>query len=475
MPGIDEDSVKVLKDAKTGKHVFFALVIKDSTVGALIAAKSKVSPTHIATAKKQCSASTVIQGKCHGDNGTMIFQTVKEAPASAVTLTTKLLKSANVSTHCDFQVNSDAENDLSPEPPSVPPPPQSGGPRTTPQSGPLPTPTGKVPPPQTVPQVRVPSGDREVQSPEQLQSRLLAVGHWMKDNKPGRPDIVARMEKAFLDSGTAFKNHDYTNCEPSLRKLEEVIQRVGVQGTPKPETPPPPTDAPEESPPPLTRPRGGSPPPTPPPRQRSVSSPGSIPDSPALKARTKFDTAKEQLAAFKNNPNAGLESPEAREKIMALKSAMLTLVSDELAAEDDVKRKGALFDSIDANYKKDVTAVVKRTMEAVLPAGRRSDARHGDGNPDTRGGHRRLGHGAGSLCRRQGHNRPEAPRAAAEKSRRNRGPSAGNAEDSRQAARGHEDEDAADARYAQCNKRAERSRSGRGRPRTQGLRQVADG
>ena len=47
---------------------------------------------------------------------------------------------------------------------------------------------------------------------------------------------------------------------------------------------------------------------------------------------------------------------------------MLALVTDEMAAEDDIKRKGLIFDSIDANYKKDVTAVVKQTMEAVLPS-----------------------------------------------------------------------------------------------------------
>ena len=31
---------------------------------------------------------------------------------------------------------------------------------------------------------------------------------------------------------------------------------------------------------------------------------------------------------------------------------MLALVTDEMGAEDDIKRKGLIFDSIDANYKK---------------------------------------------------------------------------------------------------------------------------
>jgi hypothetical protein len=367
MPSVDRDSLALLKEAKTGKRVFFALVAKGGTTGKLLAGKSKVSPTEIGEAKKECGGSAVIQGRCHGENGALVFETVKDTAPAIATLTKKLLKEAGWMVDCEYRTNSDAESDA----PTV----RDGG-------GTVPTspPQGRVPPTtppgqSTSPQTPPTREDLTLGMAEVLQPRLLTVGRWMKEKKTEMPDIVGKMEKAFLEAGTAFKNHDYSTCEPLLEKLEEVVRRVKQQSSTTqsktPPTPPPtttPTTPEVPTTPPPQRARGSSLPPTPPPRQRSVSSPGSIPDSHASSAREKFDNAKQGIEAFKANPNAGLQTPEALEKITAIKSAMLTLVSDEMASEDDVKRKGLVFDSIDANYKKNVTAAVKRTMEAVLPS-----------------------------------------------------------------------------------------------------------
>ena len=57
MPGIDHDTLELLKEAKSGKRVFFALVVKGGTDGKLLARKSKVSPTQIGQAKKECGGS----------------------------------------------------------------------------------------------------------------------------------------------------------------------------------------------------------------------------------------------------------------------------------------------------------------------------------------------------------------------------------------------------------------------------------
>ncbi len=208
----------------------------------------------------------------------------------------------------------------------------------------------------------------------------MTVGRWIKEKKTEIPDVVGRMEHAFMEAGAAFKNHDHHTCEPIVEKLEEVIRRVrGQQGTrgttgtqsprtdvPTTTTTTPPTEEAEVPPP--TRQRGGSVPPQPQTRARSVTAPGEIPDSPARRAHTNFDNAKQEVDAFKANPNAGLQTPEARQKIGNLKNEMRELLEGELAAEDDIKRKGILFDSTDANYKKDVTDLVKRTMDAIRPA-----------------------------------------------------------------------------------------------------------
>src|ERR1700722_10996364 len=102
MPGIDGDSVTVLKDAKSGKRVFFALVSKGSTEGHLVAKKSKVSPKKIDDAKRECGGGAVLQGRCHGEDGTLVFETARETAPTIATLTKKLLKEAGMTVPCDF-------------------------------------------------------------------------------------------------------------------------------------------------------------------------------------------------------------------------------------------------------------------------------------------------------------------------------------------------------------------------------------
>ncbi len=75
------------------------------------------------------------------------------------------------------------------------------------------------------------------------------------------------------------------------------------------------------------------------------------------------------------DPDAEWNTTPARQKIMTAKSEMLQLITDEMGVEDDVQRKGLVFDSKDKDYHKNVTALVKTTMEQVLPI--LSDPTHG--------------------------------------------------------------------------------------------------
>ena len=111
MPGIDHDTLELLKEAKSGKRVFFALVVKGGTDGKLLASKSKVSPTQIGEAKKECGGSAVIQGRCHGEDHALVFETVKDTAPAVTTVTKKLLKEASWTVPFEFRINSDAESD----------------------------------------------------------------------------------------------------------------------------------------------------------------------------------------------------------------------------------------------------------------------------------------------------------------------------------------------------------------------------
>lgn len=78
---IDEALSSGLKQAKT-KRMYFALVVKGGSDGALLICKTKVPPADITAAKKRCGGSAVIQGACFGEGGKLIFEVAQPASAS---------------------------------------------------------------------------------------------------------------------------------------------------------------------------------------------------------------------------------------------------------------------------------------------------------------------------------------------------------------------------------------------------------
>lgn len=115
MPGIDEESISALKEAKT-KEVFFALVVKNANVGAMLVNKTGKVPTKlIDKAKDDCDTKTTVVGRCFAKNGLLTVKTVKPVDTNGETLTKKLVKEAGF-THCAFTTDKDAENDPSIKP-----------------------------------------------------------------------------------------------------------------------------------------------------------------------------------------------------------------------------------------------------------------------------------------------------------------------------------------------------------------------
>jgi hypothetical protein len=132
---IDEDLLTGLKQAKT-KRQFFAVVLKGGADGALIVSKQKIPPGEISEAKKKSGGSTVIQGACFVEEGTHIFETEKEPPATlAKTLKTIAKRDAGliISTFCRTAIEtlpaagtSDAAaRPVAPTPKAPPFPPQA--------------------------------------------------------------------------------------------------------------------------------------------------------------------------------------------------------------------------------------------------------------------------------------------------------------------------------------------------------------
>jgi hypothetical protein len=113
VPGIDKDSLSVLKDSKGGKEVHFALVAKTAALGQLLANKSgKVDSRKIIDAKLACNkATTHITGTCQGGEDALIFKTAKKVDATAESLTRKLTRENGLG-QCEFETNAEAEVEL---------------------------------------------------------------------------------------------------------------------------------------------------------------------------------------------------------------------------------------------------------------------------------------------------------------------------------------------------------------------------
>ncbi|HEX3997767.1 MAG TPA: hypothetical protein VHX65_04395 [Pirellulales bacterium] len=393
MPGIDQESISALKDAKT-KEVYFALVVKNGAVGTMVVNKtSKVPQKKIDEAKKDCGGTATVVGRCFASNGTLTVQTVKDVDANGQTLAKKFAKEAGFS-HCDFATNKDAESD------------KPGSTQTTPQKVGTTTDTSeqanglknrleailewckankdglgtKDTVERTIPVARhasdalkqgdlveaekkmvliekylnLPktgdsSGDTSSGSTEpsktsggkadELHHRLSTIVKWCNTHKSDEAskDTVERCVPVVQQVSDALKTGDLVEAEKKLGVLEKYLNLS-------------PSQKPEEMQP--TRPRRG------PPIQNA-------PQPPNLSSKDSYDRAKLGIDNFKQSPDAGWNTNEAKQTIKSIRVNLLNLITDERNAEDDITRKGTFFDSKDTSYKKNVTDLVTKTMLSI--------------------------------------------------------------------------------------------------------------
>jgi hypothetical protein len=105
---LDKDLTNTLKAARGGKPMRFAFFPRGSA-GKLLVAK-KVPPREVAETKKETGASSVFQGRCVGEGGTLVFYVAKEPPGALLGQLRKRLKEdAGVTYPIEIRVNADAE------------------------------------------------------------------------------------------------------------------------------------------------------------------------------------------------------------------------------------------------------------------------------------------------------------------------------------------------------------------------------
>jgi hypothetical protein len=112
MPEKDEKLAAALKQAKSaakGSEFFFAVVIKGGD-SVLLVDKKKVSPKDIADAKKRCGGTSVVEGRCFGADGKLVFETRKEPPSTLATALKEAMKrDAGVTLAVDTRQGTDAD------------------------------------------------------------------------------------------------------------------------------------------------------------------------------------------------------------------------------------------------------------------------------------------------------------------------------------------------------------------------------
>lgn len=264
------DLVNGLKLAKT-KRVYFVLVLKGGSDGALIVSKTKVPPAQIAEAKKQSGGSAVVRGFCSYEDGTYVFETGKQAPATAAQAVKVIAKrDAGLAVKAEFRVSTDpellAEEGDSAVPPQAPPAPPQDGADVTKRLHEM-TPdikTALAGPNKAQVQAlfvaagghiknkEFPEARKSLDELEQLIKHPAGDGALQEHHETGA-EVVKRLNAMSADIKTALagpnkarvqallaaasghiKNHEYDEAAKSLDELEPLLSQKPGQGGPAP-------------------------------------------------------------------------------------------------------------------------------------------------------------------------------------------------------------------------------------------------
>jgi hypothetical protein len=108
---LDKGLIDGLKIAKT-KRCFFVLVLKGATDGMLLVSKTKIPAPAIAEAKKASGGGAIVQGFVSFADGAYLFETAKEAPATAAqAVKTIANRDAGMPIHATFRLGEETEHE----------------------------------------------------------------------------------------------------------------------------------------------------------------------------------------------------------------------------------------------------------------------------------------------------------------------------------------------------------------------------
>jgi peptidoglycan hydrolase-like protein with peptidoglycan-binding domain len=133
----DAELTAAIKLAKT-KKMFFAFFPKGAE-GKLIVSKVKIPPKKIADTKKELGAAVVVSGKCQGEGGTLVFQTVKAAPTTMAAAVKRVVKKeTGMPLDVEFRLAGDADAEEAEAPGTATPEAAAASPVAPPAAPPAP-------------------------------------------------------------------------------------------------------------------------------------------------------------------------------------------------------------------------------------------------------------------------------------------------------------------------------------------------
>jgi hypothetical protein len=108
---LDKGLVDGLKAAKT-KRCYFVLVLKGATDGVLLVSKIRIPPAAISDAKKASGGGGIVQGFVSFADGAYLFETGKEAPATAAQAVKAIAaRDAGMAIHANFRLGEETEHE----------------------------------------------------------------------------------------------------------------------------------------------------------------------------------------------------------------------------------------------------------------------------------------------------------------------------------------------------------------------------
>ncbi len=267
---VESELAANIKTAKT-KRMYFAFVPKGGSDGALVLAKTKISPVMIGEAKTRSGGTQVVKGACFGEDGKLVFEMGKEAPATMEAALKKVIqRDAGIAMHCICRVGTSPDLLEDGEAGHAPPPPPGSIQKPVTQGSPPPPPpmsgaeSGSGSPGSTPPVPPPPGGTKQPPAhgpAEQYTARKHEIEPLLIKALKEKHGDETKLKAAFQFALDRAEAKDFVKAIQGLETVAKLIEAEGAaphgsgtHATGVPPTPPSPGGTP------VTPPNGTTPP-----------------------------------------------------------------------------------------------------------------------------------------------------------------------------------------------------------------------